>query len=253
MFYLIQDNIFRERNYDKIFDAMDRLSLEYEFVTVKPFIDDVEIDTKRKDVFVFGGTKLARIIKPYNYYPGSLLNDNHDYLVYSEYYKDNLLNYDSKIVSLKDSIEWNNKIYFIRPCADDKLFTGQVFNKESWLQMKSNLLNNGKNPDSLLQIATPKNIQSEFRLYIVDGKVITGSQYTMNGRYYTNPIVDDDIIHFAEDMCKVFQLADCFVMDIARTTNGLKIVECGCINCAGFYDSDLIKLVIAIEDYYSSK
>lgn len=252
MYYVVQESLFNERNYDNIFSSLDRLDLKYEVVKIRPFTDEFDIETDRKDVFVFGGTKFAKISKSREWIPGSLLNDNHDYVVYSNEYKENLLNYDSKIITLGSDISWDKDLYFIRPCKDDKLFTGSVFDKESWLKMKDSLLLNDKDPSLLLQIATPKNIQSEYRLFIVGDEVVTGSQYTMNGRYYTNSIVDSDIIEFAESMMKIYKLADCFVMDIARTSEGLKIVECGCINCAGFYDSDLIKLIISLEEFYKN-
>lgn len=52
-------------------------------------------------------------------------------------------------------------------------------------------------------------------------------------------------------MTNKFELADAFVMDVCRTESGLKIVECGCINCAGFYDINLQKLLWALEENFS--
>jgi hypothetical protein len=67
-------------------------------VTVRPFIEEVDFETKRKDVFVFGLLKLARLSKKYGWNPGATITENHDYEIYSKFYKENLLNYDSKIV-----------------------------------------------------------------------------------------------------------------------------------------------------------
>ena len=44
--------------------------------------------------------------------------------------KENLLNYDSKIFEIKNNFEWEYDQYFIRPCLDNKIFTGKVFNKK---------------------------------------------------------------------------------------------------------------------------
>lgn len=41
-------------------------------------------------------------------------------------------------------------------------------------------------------------------------------------------------------------------MDVAITEKGCKIIECGCINSCGFYRSDLIKLLIELENYYGN-
>lgn len=97
MFYIIQENTFREANYDNLVKSLKRLNLDYEVVRVKPFVEELEFNTDRKDVFIFGSLKLARLGKNYNWNPGSLSNDNHNYEVYKNYYKDNLLNYDSVV------------------------------------------------------------------------------------------------------------------------------------------------------------
>ena len=49
-------------------------------------------------------------------------------------------------------------------------------------------------------------------------------------------------------MIKLFELNKGFVMDLALTENGWKIIECGCINCAGFYEADMQTLLMAIEE-----
>lgn len=39
-----------------------------------------------------------------------------------------------------------------------------------------------------------------------------------------------------------------YVIDICRTAEGLKLLETNCINAAGFYEADLIRLAEAIEN-----
>jgi len=60
--------------------------------------------------------------------------------------------------------------------------------------------------------------------------------------------VDKDAYTFCKKMVNLFELNDAFVMDLALTENGYKIIECGCINSAGFYRADMQKLLIAIEE-----
>ena len=59
--------------------------------------------------------------------------------------------------------------------------------------------------------------------------------------------IDEEAIEFCKRMIDIFQLAKAFIIDVALTDNGCKIVECGCINCAGFYNADIQKLLIALE------
>ena len=52
-------------------------------------------------------------------------------------------------------------------------------------------------------------------------------------------------------MVDIYQLADAFVIDVCRTKDGLKIVECNCINCSGFYNIDEQKLIVSLEENFS--
>lgn len=104
MYYVIQENTFKEDNYYNLVETLDRMKLPYEIVKVLPFIEDFEFKTDRKDVFCFGSVKMARLAKKYEWFPGSQLNENHDYRVYRKYYKDNLLNYDSVVQKFGDDI-----------------------------------------------------------------------------------------------------------------------------------------------------
>ena len=104
--------------------------------------------------------------------------------------------------------------------------------------------------DTLIQIALPKKILKEFRFWVVNGRVVTGSQYMIGNRVVLNSIVDNGAVDFAQKMVDQFQIADAFVIDIAMTNDGYRIVECGCINCAGFYKADMQKLITSLESYF---
>ena len=256
MYYIVQENVFKEINYDMILHSLERLGLDYEIVKVLPFTDEMEFKTDRKDVFVFGALKMARIAGMQDWKPGSLMNENHDYQVYKEYYRENLLNWDSKIYKFAEDFEWKDGLKFIRPCKDTKVFTGKVFDKIDWDDFVKYSLTNGHtttlDKDTEIQVAKPKMIQKEIRLWVIDGRIVTGSQYRLGYRTVYDDLFEDEAIIFANEMIGKFQLADAFVMDVCLVDNEWKIVECGCINCAGFYKADLHKVLIALEDKFSS-
>jgi hypothetical protein len=257
MYYIIQENTFREENYDILVETLERFELPYEIVKVRPFLENFEFETDRKDIFCFGSVKMSRLATKYGWYPGSLLNENHDYRVYSKYYKENLLNYDSIIQKFGNDINLN--LFFARPCEDTKTFTGKVFTKEQWIEFKENFIKSGQESsltnDTEIQVSSVKDVTKEFRFWIVGGEVITGSLYR-NGYWvnYSN-IVDDGALEFCKEMVKIYQLADAFVMDICEVIINeeieYKIIECGCINSAGFYKANMPKLIEAIEMKWS--
>jgi hypothetical protein len=253
MYYVVQNNVFREHNYNNLIEALDRLDLEYEIVKVLPFIETFDVMTDRTDVFPFGSLKMARLSAKLGWYPGSQMNENHDYLSYRDYYKENLLNYDSKIIKLGDDF-FSVDPFFARPTKDTKVFTGKVFDMDSWERLKRENLDYDISSifgrDTEIQISTVKRIQKEIRFWIVKGEVVTASQYRSGGFVAYNQNVDDDAYEFCKKMVDIFQLNEAFVMDLCMVNGEYKIVECGCINCAGFYFANMQKLLMKLEESF---
>jgi hypothetical protein len=254
MHYIIQENLFREEGHAKLIRTLERFDISHELVKVLPFIDEVKYETDRKDVFVFGSLKLARLSKKYGWNPGALITPNHDYDVYSKYYEENLLNYDSRVINFGNDFVWEYDQQFIRPCLDSKSFTGKVFEKTEWDEFKKRMLDHPEDTtlrqDSRIQVAMPKRITQEVRCWVVNGKIVTQSTYRRGSFLVYDNIVDNDALEFAQAMVDLYQLAETFVIDVCLTDNGWKIVECGSTSCAGFYDADMQKLVMALEEMY---
>lgn len=271
MHYIVQENTFREENYGTLIENLERLGLSYDIVKSLPYTDlivkgdtppNVEINPEceyvykndRKDCFVFGSIKLARTAKTQSWNPGSLVNSNHDYDVYKNHWKENLLNYDSKVIRFTDEIIWNTPTKFIRPCEDTKSFTGTVYMPYEWDEFVKYSLTNGHvtvlDENTRIQVSSNKEIYKEIRFWVVGGKVISGSQYRIGNQTVRNGVVEPEAYEYAQKMVDIFQLADAFVIDVCLTPNGWKIVEAGCINSAGFYLADLNKVLIALETFY---
>jgi len=254
MFYVIQENVFREENYNKIFDVMKRLKLPYEILKIDTNGDIAKLMNKRKDVFVFGSVRAARLAASMEWTPGSFYGKNHDFQIYKDYYKKNLLNYDCQLKDIADQITWKpNEVKFIRPSKDSKVFNGKLYSKIKWedtVQMvKEKYL--GVMPPVTIQVTSPKKIYKEARLWIVDGKVVTSSYYKFGDNVVYTEDVESEGLEFAQRMIDIYKVAKAFVMDICLTPDGWKIVEINCVNCSGFYRGDLQKLVMALEDVYN--
>lgn len=272
MHYVLQENVFRESNYDMLKETIKKAQLPFTEVRIFPYVDKVvaienipdepyvvddlpDFDPGTDEVFVFGAIKLARIAVKKGWKPGSMMNSNHDFMVYKEHYGGFLLNYDSEIHKLTDKLTWEkDEIKFMRPTKDTKSFTGNIFTEHEWVDYVENQLYNYKseffNEDTEIQVSTPKNIYKEIRFWVVGGKVVTGSQYRLGQSTIYDADYDPEAEYFVQNMVDLFELADAFVIDVCLTSKGWKIVECGCINCAGFYKSDLQKTVIALEEFY---
>jgi len=273
MHYILQENVFREQHYDLLEKSLIRFKLPYTKVRIFPFVEKIvalsdipdggfnvdelpEYVPPSNHVFCFGAIKLARIASKKNWTPGSMMNDNHDFMVYKDYYKDDLLNIDSVICKVSDTFDWGDGLKFIRPTKDTKSFTGKLYEKEEWIDsVEHNLKNQSTelfNKDTQIQVSSPKNIYQEIRCWVVNGEVISASTYKVGTQVVYKRVIDEEPLKYAQSMVDKFQLADAFVIDVCETDNGWKIVECNCINCAGFYDVDIQKMLMAIEDQFNS-
>lgn len=270
MHYIIQEDVFRESNYKNLVSTIHKLGLPYTIVRIFPFIDKIvdvknipdfsydvdrlpDINVSTENVFCFGAIKLARVASKFSWYPGSLLNSNHDFNVYKNHY--DLLNRDSIIQKFGDSITWDFEYKFFRPTEDTKSFVGKVYNRNDWEEFVNYSLNNGHetslNSETLIQVSSVKNIQKEIRFWVVGGKVITGSQYRLGNKTICDSFYDTEAFDFAQDQVDKFQISDAFVIDVCLSDNDWKVVEVGCINSAGFYNCDIQKLIISIDEYFN--
>lgn len=129
---------------------------------------------------------------------------------------------------------------------DTKSFTGRLFNWEHFVSWRDDHHAIG---DAWVAMSSPKTIFREYRFFVVDGELVTWSQYKLgNTVTWHLSDVDDDIKEFAQKMVNIWQPARAFVIDIALTQEGCKIVELNNINSAGFYGSNINRFIVAIEN-----
>lgn len=255
MHFLIQDNLFYGRNEANLIESLNRLDYSFDYFKQIPFVGELEFTNGNppSNSMIFGSVKTAQIAKKYNFNPGSFHNENHDYEIYSKHYRENLLNWTAKIQKFADPV--TDDYFFCRPTEDTKTFTGKVFTKKDWENFVHYSLTNGHttslNTETPIMVCKPTEIYQEVRCFVVKGEIITASFYKFGNRIQYQECLESDILDFAKEMVQTFSLADAFVIDVCRTPNGLKIVECGCINCAGFYNINIQKLLFTLNEQFS--
>ncbi len=165
-----------------------------------------------------------------------------------------LLNSDATLHSLaKIAYERFDFPMFAKPSNDLKLFSGGVIEAGQSLfdfvqrnQVTSRFLEL-VDTDEKIVIASVKEILSEWRFFVVDGKPVAWSQYMDHGQLKPSAEVPEWIIDEAKWLAKVYQPADAFVMDICLLPSGdVKIVEYNCINCSGSYHANFFHLAKAL-------
>lgn len=270
MIYAIQEGLFRGDHEERLVNTLYRFGFPVHFFKHVPFSKEliwIDVEEKElqnayrsmsimnpanppegKNVMAFGSVRFSHFANEFGWKPGSFYNENHDYNVYSQYWRENMLNWDSRIQRLGDPVE--EEFFFARPTGDTKTLKGETYGKKMWEFCVDNALTNGANPDELIQICSPKEIMQEVRCFVVNGKVVTASFYKIGDRVVYQECFEEDLLSFAQEMVDHYQIADAFVIDVCRTDKGLKIVECNCINCSGFYHINEQKLIEKLEENF---
>lgn len=252
MLWVIQENLFQEREYENFLDACLRQGINYCQVKIVPFSHKLVPEISEPNpILAFGSTALVRISQERGWYPGVFHNHNFNFKVWSEAWGKNILNYQAKIcaISQMEKVATELNKFFVRPGEDLKYFNGTVIDKEdlnSWKEevfSKSNYLTE----DTEVVISPVQNIYKEYRFFVVDNHLVTGSLYKLGNKFCLDTNIEPDANEFVLQMIKLWQPSRAFVIDIALTQEGYKIVEINCINSAGFYAADVNKIVNAIQ------
>lgn len=249
MKWILQTNLYREEEDFKIVkETFDKFGIDYFETSISNGKLYPEPELIDNNVMILGGYSLMRYSKEHNFIPGCY-TDNMDMQSWLDNYKNYMLNYDSKILKISEVDE--DGPFFLRPEKDSKEFSGKTFNnKEEFEQFRIDLLANSiiANEDTMVVVSSLKCIHREVRFFIIDGEIISASVYKINGVMRTSPIINEDEIKFVNEMITLYQPNRAFVMDIALTDDGLKIVELNCINCSGFYEADIQKIIMELDN-----
>lgn len=282
MLWLLQTNVSQENGFKPLLDAVSKHA-SFRLVKTVPFTDIIVNDhidinqynednipefsiDKNQPIMTMGSYTLAKIANKRGWKPaGNFVSNNFNFDNLKNHYGcQNMLNgqaIQGTIGSIEIPDEWED--VFARPLEDTKSFAGGVFDKGVFQEFLNTMVDINEellNAETPIIVAPVQEILAEYRLFVVDGKVVAGSLYRILDETKSIPMfkgltpLDDDIsqegacIAFAKDMLNIYQPERAFVLDIAITLFGPKIVEVNNINSSGFYAANVEDIVVAIEN-----
>lgn len=244
---------------EKLADALDQLGIPYSWHKVVPFVGELVPEPEVPDslsVVMFGSYTLWRYAAARNLHPGVFRIAP---FVHEKPWQPFMLNGpDAKFLLISEieaKLPDDGRHWFIRPVADSKEQAGNVKvaseireTARKVMALDADEIPNGSlRPDTLMMLTPPARIHQEWRIWIVNGAVITYSLYKEGTRVTYRHEIDNDALEFAQTLAALNEVyAPAYVMDICRTDEGLRLVETNCINAAGFYAADLGKLAMTI-------
>lgn len=263
MHWILQENLFKESEWENLITALERFNIPYSVHKVVPFIGELipPAEPKEKKVICFGSYSMRHTAKKEGWSPGVYDLFEHNFLVQKEHWGDEMLNADSEVKAFKDVILTEDT--FIRPIDDSKYFAGKVFEPDEWNTWRTGIVDagydygNSLRPETLVQVCKPKVIYAEYRYWIIDGAIVTRSLYKRGNRVIYDKNVDMRFDRYVSGVIRndvtlaVYNppkwLPPAFVIDVADTPNGIKIVEINTLNSAGFYAGNVQDIVLALE------
>jgi hypothetical protein len=246
--------------------ALSDLKIPHKFVGVIPFSHEITSDEPLvgREYLPYGSTLMTTLTMRDG------LNWRGNYFIPETFRaeawlknRDDMLNQSS--CTITEAVDFlktvsANEEYFTRPCEDLKQYSGQVMKAgelHDWLIDAMECESSGSYklaPETKIQICKPRNIQAEWRWFIVDGKVVSGSMYRREGVLFKKNEQDIATMYEAHELAQKWLPHRNCVMDLALVDNELKVLEFNTINSSGFYDHDVESIVSALwEDFKRGK
>jgi len=252
MQWIVQNASYNNDNFQGLINALDAGRRDYQRVDVIPFSHElIPVPVVTNPCAIMGTNSLIRLSKKYDWSPGAWFKEDVRFEEWLKHYGEHLVNYDATICRFADA-DFEG-MAFIRPCEDLKQFSGMEMegrNFALWRDMtieENSMTGEALSPDMMVLVAPLKNINGEFRLFVVDGEVVAHSQYRVANRILPQPTVPDGVLTYAKEIIDLWQPDKAYVLDIAELENEYKVLEINCLNSSGFYAADPKQVVDAIE------
>lgn len=259
MHWVLQTNIYKEIGLSKLVEALCKERITFSMHKVEPFTGAIvpEIITE-ENIFVYGTHQLCKTAKKNEWFPGIFEISQYSYQDLIDNWGRTVLNYGMQVQRF-DSVIPPSDPFFIKPDTEQKAFTGYVtsvedFNRWQLSMYGNDIVSSDDNrqikPGLMVVVSKPVNIFREFRFWIVDGQIVTYSQYRANDKVEHIRYECKEAIDFVERRISQWQPSRAFVLDVAETdteANEWKVIEINTFNCSGLYDADVSEIVRHVE------
>jgi len=251
--WILQKDVFDDDDFSKLITSLEKAEIKHEVVGANAYL--IMNSTKEECVVSYGSLNQASNLirtKP-NWIPGAYYN-NAAYRCeqYYPFLGDLIVNGHYRMLPFGELLRCQSQIYqefgvgdelFVRPSTGGKCFSGTLLNFDDYQNYIEILKDGGIGPAELVVVSSPKRILKEWRFVIVDGKVVTGSQYMDCGKVSVSSGVDPAAKDVAIKAAKRYSPDKAWTVDVCSTPNDeYKVLEIGCFSCSALYacDADIV-------------
>lgn len=247
--------------FGKIKSCCESNGIDFIPIRVIPFSGELPSFPMEKQSIFYGGTTLSELAsKIPNLKAGVFLNENFSIENYLSKWGELMLNSDAIFTTFGELSSFiftaYDRLFFIRPDADDKSFAGCVKSFEEIWDWSNRLVTFGNdllNNDTKIIASTPYNIKYEYRIWVINGVPVESSKYCENFTVTKERGCPQGVLDFVKKACSIYTPSDVFVMDVALCGDEYFIIECNCVNSSGFYAASIETIILTISDYFIKK
>ena len=251
--WVIQSNLGSSRDIELLASACAALGLECLQVVGIPFSNELpDVPADVPTVFYGSTNFITNVHRSGRWRPGAFFDDDaFQFTRTLEHYGDHCLNSDARVMTMADLASDprpDSTRLFVRPIADLKEFAGTEFELGEYRAWFARLNEGGfeLGPGTAVISASIKPIEHEWRLFVVDDRVVAGSHYRADGVLQVTPEVPPEVAAFGESMATIWSPAPVFVIDVAQAAGHLRVIEINGFNSSGFYASNIHVIVDAV-------
>jgi ATP-grasp domain-containing protein len=163
-----------------------------------------------------------------------------------------MLSTDGRIMALSDArdvLRNSGEKAFVRPDSDSKIFEGGIYDSSGLAATTE--------PTTILAstpviVASPLQIEAEWRFFVVDREIVGCSEYRRWGRPASDGSVPQVAIDLAAELALRWSPADIYCLDLATTGERIGVIEANCFNASRFYAAVIERVLQAVNAYVLS-
>ena len=230
MHWILQENLINPNTRNQVEMLLRERNTSYTLARLVPFADTLEADilVPAGPLFAYGSTGIGMVAKEKGWAPG-YFDENLDYRLMLQQYGQHCLNAGA-IVNTLEALEPVWEEFFVRPVFDNKSFAGEVMTRAALEEFRQGVarVDNGEfvtlHTTDLVLAAALTEVFEEYRFFIIDGVVVTGSRYKVGDRVLSSAQVPAEVRMFAQARADQWSPNKAYALDIARTSDGLKVI-----------------------------
>jgi len=101
----------------------------------------------------------------------------------------------------------------------------------------------------LFQVASPVDIEAEWRFFVVEREIVGCSEYRRWGRFSTQVSVPHAAIELAAELASRWSPAKIYCIDLAAAAGRIGVVEANCFNASRMYAAVIPRVLGAVNAY----